>query len=211
MASFLRASRSAEDSAATSLSAAADSLAGSLSAGADSTAVQAGTQFFFFAPYFFFAVLGGLACAGLAVVTFGPEEDPLDRDPCCGTHVDHTGRLGLLLILGCERGRKGELRISFAAGGRAVAAARTRLDALGQTSHTLTTGFRELPERAQKLLGQVKQLSRELKRARGAALTLEAEAAARSSDAAVVTRALSEGEPGQLRAWANAFLAARRR
>ena len=38
---------------------AALALLGGLAEGVDSTATQAGTQFFFFAPYFFFAVLGG--------------------------------------------------------------------------------------------------------------------------------------------------------
>lgn len=146
---------------------------------------------------------------GLRIVRIGPADAPIDRDPCCGTHVDHTGRLGLLSILGTERGRKGELRISFAVGGRAVVALRARLDALAKASTTLTTGFAELPQRGQKLLAQTKALSRELKRARERATVLEAAALARETSDPVYTHVLTEGDPAQLRAFARAYLEVR--
>ena len=83
-------------------------LLGGLAAGADSTAVQAGTQFFFFAPYFLFAVLGGWIG---------------DRMP----------RKWLLLI--CDESRAGLMLLSFAILGVAVGSSGAA--ALGEGRHWL--------------------------------------------------------------------------
>lgn len=145
---------------------------------------------------------------GVRIVQIGADDAPLDRDPCCGTHVGGTGELGTLLVLGSERGRQGEARISFVVGGRAITAWRARLDALQSACGTLTTGFGELPERVQKLLDQAKGLNRELKRAREKATVLEAEGLAHTASERVFTHVV-DGGPGDLRAFARAYLAVR--
>lgn len=47
------------------------------------------------------------------------EIDGLDYSPCCGTHVCHTGEIGLLKIVGWER-YKGNTRVKFLCGSRAI-------------------------------------------------------------------------------------------
>lgn len=146
---------------------------------------------------------------GLRIVQIGPDEAPIDRDPCCGTHVTNTGELGSIVILGTERGRKGEVRVTFAVGRRATAAIRARLDALQNTGTVLTSGFLELPQRGEKLLAQVKELKRDQRRSRERLITFEAEAFALGQEGDILARLLDEGEPKDAGTYARACLKAR--
>jgi alanyl-tRNA synthetase len=144
---------------------------------------------------------------GLRIVQFGDDAHPLDRDPCCGTHVSSTGQLGSFVILGTERGRKGETRISFAAGARATQAIRTRLAALNAAGAVLTSGFPDLAERGQKLLDRVKELKRELKQTSGRLVEFEAAAAAASASS-VLVHELDGDDPKLAGAFARACVTA---
>src|SRR5579871_3770772 len=75
----------------------------------------------------------------------------IDRDACCGTHVARTGELGLVKVLSSERGKKGETRLTCVVGGRALRAFQERQAALDELSQELTTGFKELPARIEKI------------------------------------------------------------
>lgn len=148
---------------------------------------------------------------GLRIVEIGPSSSPVDRDPCGGTHVGRTGELGTLVVLGAEAGRKGETRVLFAVGGRATAAIRERLESLAAAGRTLSTGHVELPARAEKLLREVKELSRARIAAEERALAFEAEAAARAAPAGerVLARRIEGPAPELARAWATALVRAR--
>jgi len=143
---------------------------------------------------------------GLRIVQFGDDAAPLDRDPCCGTHVSSTGQVGSFVILGTERGRKGETRIAFAAGARATQAIRTRLAALNAAGTVLTSGFPDLAERGQKLLDRVKELKRELKLTSGRLVEFEAAAAAADASGALVHE-LDGDDPKLAGAFARACVA----
>jgi alanyl-tRNA synthetase len=67
---------------------------------------------------------------GLRVIQIGPDDEPFDRDPCCGTHVTNTGQLGTLAIVDSRRLSPGQTRLTFAVGRRATRAIRVRLNAL---------------------------------------------------------------------------------
>jgi len=65
----------------------------------------------------------------------------LDRSACGGTHVRATGEIGALFLRKVER-TKGQVRVEFLAGGRAIRRARTDADLLG----ALAAGFSAAPE-----------------------------------------------------------------
>jgi alanyl-tRNA synthetase len=78
----------------------------------------------------------------------------LDRSACGGTHVRATGEIGALLLRKVER-TKGQVRVEFLAGGRAIRRARTDAELLG----TLAAGFSAAPEELPALVeGRQEQL-----------------------------------------------------
>jgi alanyl-tRNA synthetase len=145
---------------------------------------------------------------GLRVVQLGPDEAPLDRDACCGTHVAATGELGYLLLLGAARARKGQTRLRFVVGGRAVRAARERLDALQETCGVLTLGHRALRARAEGLLSQSKDQAKRLKQLEQAAAELAGATLARGEGPASCVHLWREGAAAFAANFARSFLAA---
>jgi alanyl-tRNA synthetase len=69
---------------------------------------------------------------GVRIVAIGPEDAPIDRDPCDGTHVTSTGQLGTLLILSAEPGPEETTRVTFVVGRRAYDAMREKLGPIGE-------------------------------------------------------------------------------
>ncbi len=84
-----------------------------------------------------------------------------DLDPCGGTHVRHTGQVGLIKFIGQERIR-GKLRFYFLAGGRAVRHYQQSYRTLKSCSDLLTTGIDELENSIEKLSDENKRLSKEV-------------------------------------------------
>jgi len=68
----------------------------------------------------------------------------LDRNPCGGTHVRATGEIGLILIRKLDKVR-GNVRIEFLCGGRAVRRARSDFDALSRVAKVLSSPLDEAP------------------------------------------------------------------
>ena len=68
------------------------------------------------------------------------EIDHFDFTPCGGTHCTRTGQIGLVRVVGTER-YKGKTRVTFHAGLRALADARTKDAVLGALARDLTCGL----------------------------------------------------------------------
>ncbi|MBN1401640.1 MAG: hypothetical protein JXA74_12425 [Anaerolineae bacterium] len=75
----------------------------------------------------------------LRVVSVGD----FDRCACCGTHVHSTGEIGLIHLRRCER-QKGNSRIEFLCGHRAVRDFRLRDEALQSIARRLSVGLGEV-------------------------------------------------------------------
>ncbi len=102
--------------------------------------------------------------------------DNLDRSACGGTHVRATGEIGPILIRKLDRIR-GNLRIEFLCGARAVARARADFDALSQIARVFSSPLDETPalvdsqrEQLQESERARRRLSTELAQASGRAL-----------------------------------------
>ncbi len=67
-----------------------------------------------------------------------------DRTPCGGTHVGHTGHIGLLLTRKVERYKQG-WRVEFVCGGRALREAGQDFQILTRVSQLLSSPFEEIP------------------------------------------------------------------
>jgi alanyl-tRNA synthetase len=105
----------------------------------------------------------------------------IDLQPCGGTHLRHTGQLGLILIRGCNKIRQ-DWRVEFVCGGRAEAAARKDASLLEQASAELKCAPEELPASIERLLRErevavrhLKSLLPKLAEAEAAALLVAAE------------------------------------
>ena len=98
------------------------------------------------------------ACASSSIEGF-------DVTPCGGTHCTRTGQIGQIRIVATEK-YKGMLRITFHAGRRALADARTRHDVLATLAADLTCGPLDVPAAIAKLRAETKALRDKLEAAR---------------------------------------------
>lgn len=87
----------------------------------------------------------------------------IDRSACGGTHVSRTGEIGGMLLRRVER-TKGQLRIEFLCGQRAVRAARSDYTTLQSASRLLSAAPAELPSLVEGLQLRVKELERAQRR-----------------------------------------------
>jgi alanyl-tRNA synthetase len=71
----------------------------------------------------------------------------LDRSACGGTHVSSTGEIGPVLLRGTEKVR-GNLRLEFVCGARAVRRARADCDALTRIARVFSSSLDEAPDLA---------------------------------------------------------------
>ncbi len=102
------------------------------------------------------------------------EIEAFDIVPCGGTHVAHTGEIGLLAITHAERYKRG-WRITFLAGRRARADYARRRGLLNDLAALLTCGEDDLLARVEKLLQDQKHLSATLRKVQDALLKVEAQ------------------------------------
>ena len=89
--------------------------------------------------------------------------EAFDRQPCGGTHLARTGQAGMLLTRKCER-QKGNWRVEFVAGWRALATARGDFAALRQAAEYLGCGMAELPENVRKIQEERRASQRDAKK-----------------------------------------------
>lgn len=88
------------------------------------------------------------------------EIDGLDFTPCCGTHLQSTGQLGLFRILRTEK-YKGMTRVYFVAGERAYADYRGLASASRETAVALGVGEDGIAEGARSMAARLRMLELE--------------------------------------------------
>jgi alanyl-tRNA synthetase len=99
----------------------------------------------------------------------------LDRSACGGTHVSRTAEIGALLLRRVEK-TKGNSRLEFVCGHRAVRLARRDADLLVRAARPLSASPVDLPELVEQQQSRVQELERERRRLQGDLARYEAEA-----------------------------------
>lgn len=84
----------------------------------------------------------------------------IDTNACGGTHVATTAEIGTLLLRGTETVR-GNMRLSFVCGARALAAADTDFHALQSLAATLTTAPSEITTSVERMRAENRSLQKE--------------------------------------------------
>ncbi|WP_420644051.1 alanyl-tRNA editing protein [Candidatus Leptofilum sp.] len=136
------------------------------------------------------------------------EIDKFDLSACGGTHVRHSGEVGIIKIVKLER-QNNQLRVEFACGQRALNDYRLKNSIVNQLSAELTTGADEIVTSVQRSKEENKENRRRLKKQQEQLLFFEAktliEQAKMVGKTAVVTRVFGEDEidPGQMRVLGN--------
>lgn len=92
--------------------------------------------------------------------------DGIDRSACGGTHVDATGEIGALLLRRAEK-TKGNTRIEFVCGHRAVSQARVDAELLTRAARTLSAAPHDVPGLVEQQLQRLTEAERERKRLAG--------------------------------------------
>ncbi|MBN2304541.1 MAG: alanyl-tRNA editing protein [Anaerolineae bacterium] len=87
--------------------------------------------------------------------------DGFDMNACGGTHVAHTGEIGMIKVLRVEK-RGDSLRVEFRCGARALLDYREKNVLVHQLAAELTTGYWEIPAALNKLRDENKALRKEL-------------------------------------------------
>ncbi len=143
----------------------------------------------------------------LRVVSIGD----LDCTACGGTHVAHTGEIGLIKVTRAEK-YKDMTRVEFRCGTRALRDYRHKHALLQQVAADLTIGFWELPAAIARLQAEIKQLRADWRAARQRLLALDAqelwETAAERNGVRVVVRAweAADRQPDELPALASRLI-----
>lgn len=97
----------------------------------------------------------------------------IDRSACGGTHVRRTGEIGSILLRRAER-TKGQTRIEFLCGYRAVRAARRDAALLARAAAVFTAATDDVPRLVEAQQQQMRELEREHRRVRGELAVFEA-------------------------------------
>jgi alanyl-tRNA synthetase len=112
------------------------------------------------------------------LVTIEPSTDDatpsFDVNPCGGTHVTHTGEIGMIKIVDLEH-RGDATRVEFLCGKRALRDYRTKNAITSQLASRLTVGYWELDEAIERLEDEIKQLRRDQRQMRQQLLDVETE------------------------------------
>ncbi len=89
--------------------------------------------------------------------------DGFDTNPCCGTHVERTGELGLVKVIGAERTR-GRTRVRFVAGRRANRDYAERVRVVNDVAAFLSVGLEQVSDQVRKIHADLRRSEREKKR-----------------------------------------------
>jgi alanyl-tRNA synthetase len=124
--------------------------------------------------------------------------DGVDRSACGGTHVRSTVELLPIALIGMERMR-GQMRIAFVAGQRAVARAAADASLVARLAQSLTCAPNELETTVDQLRTRAEALDAERRQLRGALAVLDARAlydgAPIGADGIRRVRVTRDGEP----------------
>jgi alanyl-tRNA synthetase len=136
--------------------------------------------------------------------------DGFDLSACGGTHVDRTGRVGIIAVSGTEKVRGGT-RVSFVCGGRALRDFGTMRDVLGEAARPLTVAPADLPASVRRMQDEAKELRRVQRELTLRLASLEASAVAARAVAAgplsVVVEEFAGYDAAALKALASAVVA----
>jgi alanyl-tRNA synthetase len=86
----------------------------------------------------------------------------IDLQPCGGTHLRHTGQLGMILIRDCTKIRQ-DWRVEFVCGGRAEKAARQDGELIAQASANLKCAPQDLPAAVERLMRERESSAKQIK------------------------------------------------
>ncbi|NLE43580.1 MAG: alanyl-tRNA editing protein, partial [Chloroflexi bacterium] len=131
-----------------------------------------------------------------------------DLNPCGGTHVAHTGEIGLVKVLRLDY-RNDVTRVEFVCGGRALNDYRRKHAVIGEIAGRLMVGYAELDSAVERLQNECKQLHRELRLATDRLIDMEADVltatAAGSGAFTVIERVWEQRAAAEVRAMAQAL------
>jgi alanyl-tRNA synthetase len=138
------------------------------------------------------------------------EIEGVELQPCGGTHVARTGQIGLLLLRKCEK-QKGNWRVEFVCGGRALAAAREDRRLLLEAARTLGGSTTELPSLVARAAEERRQSDRQRKDLQARLASYEArvlwnDASAAADGSRIVRCVLDSAEADYLRQLATRIL-----
>ncbi|MCI4366440.1 MAG: alanine--tRNA ligase [Thermoplasmata archaeon] len=91
------------------------------------------------------------------------EIEGFDVEACGGTHCTHTSEVGYVSLLGTERIQDGIVRLTYAAGERALDLVEARTEALKSVARKLGVGVEQVPDGVDRLLAEVEAARREAK------------------------------------------------
>ena len=133
------------------------------------------------------------------------EIDGYDYSPCGGTHVLHTGSIGLVKVLKAER-QNDKMRIYFLAGLQAMEVFSQMYETFTGLANNLTISWQDIPDVVAKQADQLSTLQKEFQALRQASLKVEALGLVENADEYAgikLLRASYEGRPlGELRVMA---------
>jgi alanyl-tRNA synthetase len=109
------------------------------------------------------------------------EIDAFDYSPCGGTHVQHTGSIGLVKVLKTERQNE-KTRIHFIAGLQAFELFRQMFDTFNGLATQISTSWQDIPEVISKQAEQIGGIQKELQALRQASIKLEANGLASAAE-----------------------------
>lgn len=110
----------------------------------------------------------------ISVVTVGDPERPYDCCPCCGTHPDTAGQVGLIKVYKVEPNR-GRTRIYFEAGKRALVNYERQYDLLTAMGGRLSAGEQDLLDKLDRLMEKEDALHNEVYQLKQARIEAAAE------------------------------------
>ncbi|ESS11859.1 MAG: alanyl-tRNA synthetase [uncultured archaeon A07HR60] len=90
--------------------------------------------------------------------------DDEDVQACGGIHVDNTGKLGAINLLGTEPVQDGVERLTYAAGKAAITESQRTETALREAGEILDVDPRDVPDTAQRFFDEWKQRAKEIQR-----------------------------------------------
>jgi alanyl-tRNA synthetase len=99
-------------------------------------------------------------------ISIGEDGEPFSYELCGGTHVEHTGDIGLFLIVSEGSAAAGIRRIEAVTGRGAYALAKARNSALNEAARALKSTPEEVPAKLAGLQTELSQLTKELSNAR---------------------------------------------